>query len=193
MGPLGEARLGIAGAERVARGQGGSELAPHEREDGLQAAVQVDRAEHRLEEVGEDALLAGAAAALLAPAEARVLAELELARALGEGDAVHERRARAREVALRPVRVGLVEEAGDGEPEHRVPQELEPLVAVPLPLLVGAGRVRERGAEQLRIGEAMAEPCLDRAQRRTERVLRRGGAQASGPAIQPPPSTRSPS
>jgi hypothetical protein len=95
--------------------------------------------------------------------------------------AAHEGRARAREVALAPIRMRRVELVRDDEAEHGVAEELEALVAASAVLLVAERGVGERELAQSRVAERVAEPSLE---------LR--GAHATRPAIQPPPSTSSP-
>ena len=72
----------------------------------LEAAGEVDRAEHRLDGVGEDRGLVAAAGRLLAAAELDVLAEADLAADLGQGAGVDDRGPQLGQPALGEVGVG---------------------------------------------------------------------------------------
>jgi hypothetical protein len=66
-----------------------------------------------------------------------------------------------------------VEEVRDHEADHRVPQELERLV-VPAPaglVLVGPAAVGERAVQEVEVGEAIAEPLLERVKLLLARLL----------------------
>ena len=95
---------------------------------GVEAAVQVDRAEQRLERVGQDRLAPEAAGLQLARAEPQLLAELDLGGDHRQRLAAHQARAEARQLAL----VGGAELAehqhGDHAVEHRVAEELQSFV-----------------------------------------------------------------
>ena len=118
-------------------------------------AVEVDRAEQRLERVGEDRAATEAAALQLTAAEPQLLAEPQPARDRGQRAAAHQRRPVAAQVALVGVRVLAKQQHRDGEVEHRVAEELEPLVVA----LAGAA-VRERRVEQRRVAESVPEARL---------------------------------
>ena len=90
-----------------------------------------------------------------------MVADAQFARAARQHPRVHERGARAREVALAPARMRVVEQSRDGEIEHRVAEELEPLVAARAVELVRVRGMRERDVEQSGIGEVMAERLLE--------------------------------
>ena len=72
-----------------------------------------------------------------------------------------------RQLALVGLGEPAVEHVGDHQPEHPVAQELEPLVGAldPLGRRDGA-RMGQRAVEQVRIGEAIAEPGLQLVVRR---------------------------
>ena len=53
------------------------------------------------------------------------------------------------QIALRAIGVPVVELLGDGQPEHRVAQKLQPLVGRQPAVLVGVAAVRQRHGEQL--------------------------------------------
>ena len=82
-----------------------------------------------------------------------------------------------------------VERVRDHEIEHRVAEELEPLVAAAAVHLVGPRRVRERGARERGVAEDVAEHLVDATARRS---ARHAALTTSDSAIQPPPSTTSP-
>ena len=89
-----------------------------------------------------------------------------------------------------------VERLADHEIEHRVAEELEPLVAAIAARLVRVRGVRERDEHALAIAEFVAQRAgehvdrIGRGRRADRRVAAR--AHAAAPAIQPPPSTTSP-
>jgi hypothetical protein len=186
--PLLEARLRIRREGCSSRHEQIDEEAARERHDRVDARVEVDRRHERLEHVGEDAILVGAAGLALGATEACVRADAELARRPRQRARVDDRRPRAREVAFAPRRMGLVEQPRDSEVEHRVAEEFEPLVAAAPIDLVRIRGMRQRGREQCRIGEAMPERGLDRGARLVGARL----AHVAAASIQPPPSTRSP-
>src|SRR5262249_18402181 len=84
----------------------------------------------------------------------------------GEGALAHRVSLELRELALGEIRMALVELLRGDEPEHRVAQELQPLVVLGAPLLVGTlvGKrpVGERQLEHLDAPEAIAQPLLER-------------------------------
>ena len=91
-------------------------------------AVEVDRPDHRLDRVGHDRGLVAPAGGLLAAAEQQELAEPERAADLGQRPGVDHGRAQLGQLALGQVGVGAVEGVGDDQPQHRVAEELQPLV-----------------------------------------------------------------
>jgi hypothetical protein len=103
----------------------------------VQALVQVDRADDRLEGVREDGRLVPAPGALLALAQAHVGPELEPAGDAGQGPHVDHRGAQLGQLALG--QVGILPEEGvrHDQAEHRVAQELQPLVGRQAAVLVG--------------------------------------------------------
>src|SRR5262249_54700739 len=145
--------------------------------------IQVQRADDGLEAVREDRLLVAAGAPLLRATEPHQLAQAELARALSQAAPVHQRRARAREIAFGPARLALEQQRRDRQPEHRVAEELEALVAATAVLLVGIRRMGERRLRQLRIPEDVTDRLLE-----SQAV----GVARPAHASAPPPSTTSP-
>ena len=117
----------------------------------VEAAVEVDRAEQRLEGVGQDRGLVAAAGALLAAAEPDVAAEVELAAHLGQRAHVDHRGAQLGQLALGQVGVVAVERVGDDQAEHGVAEELQPLVGRQAAVLVGVGAVGQRPLQQARL------------------------------------------
>jgi hypothetical protein len=109
---------------------------------GLQAPVEIDRADDGLQGVGQDRGLVPAARALLAAAEPDERAEVQPARDLGQGAGVDHGGAQLRELALREVGMQAVEGVGDHQTEHGVAEELEALVGRQTAVLI---RVRAMG------------------------------------------------
>ena len=96
--------------------------------DRLEAVLEVERSERRLEQCREHVAVPRELVGVVRALAAQALAELELPRddrAAGPRDDV---RAHLRHPALRERRETVVEGARDHELEHRVPEELEPLV-----------------------------------------------------------------
>ena len=128
---------------------------------GLQAAVEEGGADQRLEGVGQDRCAQGAAAARLALAEAQRLGQAELERGPVQAVLAHQMGADAGEVALVGAAEAVEEEARDDQAQHRVAEELEPLVVVGAEAAVGQRALQER-----RIAEAVADALLERDERR---------------------------
>src|SRR5690606_35889628 len=101
--------------------------------------------------VGEDRLLLTAARQLLAATQQQVLAQLDVARDLGERRRTHQAGTALRELTLVDIRVLEVEHDRDGLAQDRVPEELEPLVVSDSAVLVRVRAVCERKGEQLGI------------------------------------------
>ena len=123
----------------------------------LDAAGEVHGADHGLDGVGQDRGLVAAAGRLLAAAELDVLAEADAAADLGERAGVDHGRAQLGQPALGQVGVAQVERLGDDDAEHRVTEELEPLVGRQPAVLVGVGPVRQRAVEQPGIQHGIPE------------------------------------
>ena len=123
----------------------------------VEAAVQVDRAEQRFERVGQDRFAAEAAGFQLARAEPQLLAELDLGSDDGERLATDQARAEARQLAL----VGGAELAehqhGDDAVEHRVAEELQPLVVGTAGATMGKRRFQQRRVTAL-VAERVEQP-----------------------------------
>src|SRR5205823_3104975 len=122
------------------------------------AAVEEHRADERLEDIRQDARLVAAAALLLALAEQDEAADIELARDRRQPGLADDLQPRDAEVALATARVARHQLVCDGEAEHRVADELEPLVIVErLRLLVAPARVTHRLLEPRAFDERVAE------------------------------------
>ena len=121
--------------------------------------AEVDRADHRLDGVGEDRGLVAAAGRLLAAAELDVLAEADAAADLGQRAGVDDRGAQLGQPALGEVGVGAVERLGDDDAEHRVAEELQALVGRQAAVLVGVRAVGEGALEQLGVQDGIPERC----------------------------------
>ncbi len=132
--------------------QARSDQVAHDVERNLKIGVQVDRADHRLQGVGEDRRAPKAARLQFAAAEAQTLAQALLGGDLGQGLAAHQGRALPRQGSLIGGGMRIVEQARNGAIQHRVAEELEPLV------VVGArAAVRERGRAERESRERVAE------------------------------------
>ncbi len=153
------AALGRVGQHRV-------EQLVHDLAGLVEAVLHVDGAEQRLQRVGEDAGLVPAAGDLLAAAEPDVRAQpvrAQPAGHVGERAHVHHRGAQLGQLPLGQVRVPVEERVGDHQAEHRVAEELQPLVGRQAAVLVRVRPVGEGATDQLGVqGDA-------------ERALQRGG------------------
>src|SRR4051794_1101532 len=137
-----------ARAERGGRCQQRVDEAADEGGRDLDAVLDVDRADQRLDGVGEDRGLVPAAAALLALAEQEVVTDAERAGDVRKRAAVDDGGTQFRELALGLVRVPVVERVGDDEAQHGVPEELQALVGRQVAVLVRVGAVRQGPLEQ---------------------------------------------
>lgn len=119
---------------------------------GVETVLEVDRADQRLGGVGEDARLLPATGHLLAPAQVEVRAEPVVPEGGGharEGVHVHDARPQLGELPLGQLGVVAVQPLGDDDREHRVAEELQPLVGGQSAVLVRVRAVGERQGEEL--------------------------------------------
>ena len=112
---------------------------------GAVATVEVDRADQRLEHVGEDLGFVAAAALLLALAEQDPVPDLDLARDLAQRGLADDLLARDAEIALVRGRKPRHQPVADHEIEDGISEEFEALVVIGawLGLLVAPGGVPE--------------------------------------------------
>ena len=89
---------------------------------------------------------------------------------VGQRAHVDHRRAQLGQLALGQVRVVAVERVGHDEPEHRVAEELQPLVVRQAAVLVGVGPVGQGAFEQVRVDDD-----ADLAEQRVQRAVARRG------------------
>ena len=128
----------------------------------VDAAIQIHRGQHRLHRVRQNGRTAAAAAALLALAQHQKVAQMQALGHLMQALLAHQRGADAGQLALRQVGVLAVQIVRRHEAQHRVAQKLQPLVAgdAHAPVLVGVGAVVQGAAQQLTVGERIAQPFL---------------------------------
>ena len=130
---------------------------------GGEAAVEIDRADQRLADVGEDCRPRAAAGIGFRGAEPDRRAEIDGARDLGAGLLAHQIGQAARQLALVGLRKSAKQHVGNDEAEHVIAKELEPLVAAgAVARALERGDVRERAVEQRRVGEPIADALLER-------------------------------
>ena len=129
---------------------------------GADAAVQIDRRQHGLHCVRHDGRPLPAAAGVLALAQLQVGAQLQLLGHLHQAALTHQGRPGTGQVALRQVRMGPVEIVGGDHAQHRVPQELQPLVALSAGVLVliGVGAVSQCVLQQGPVLKGIAQLLL---------------------------------
>ena len=127
------------------------------------AAVEIDRADQRLADVGEDRRPRARAGIGFRGAEPDRRAEVDRARDLGAGFLAHQIGQAARQLALVGARKGAKQHVGNDEAEHVVAKKLETLVAADAAArALERGNVRERAVEQGRVSEAIADALLER-------------------------------
>jgi hypothetical protein len=123
----------------------------HEAAGGVETVLEVHRADERLGGVGEDARLGAPAGQLLAAAQVEMRTQPVVTEGgghAGEGVHVHHARPQLGELPLGQLRVVAVEPFGDNDREHRVAEELQPLVGGQPAVLVRVGTMREREGEE---------------------------------------------
>ena len=122
---------------------------------GGEPGVQVVGADDRFQAVGEDGLLRPSARVLLALADEDEIVHAQAAGDLREARLAHDEALDPRQLPFRLVRKRRIHVLGHDEPEHRVAEELQALVVLPvLPRLVGEGAMREGLVEELQPPEA---------------------------------------
>ena len=127
---------------------------------GVEAAVEEGGADQRLERVGQDRRALRAAAAGFALGQAQHLRQAERQRGAVQAVLAHQVGAHARQVAFVRAGEALVQQRRDGQVQHRVAEELEPLV------VVGAeAAVRQRARQQRGLRKAMAQALLQGVER----------------------------
>jgi hypothetical protein len=130
---------------------------------GVDAAVEEDRRDDRLEQVGEQRVLLPPSGLLLADTQEDGIPHLEQARSRRQARRADQVGAHLRERSLVELREVAEEQVADDEPEHGIAQELERLV-VPDGGVLGLVRVRlvrQCPAEQVGPLEAVAEPFFE--------------------------------
>src|SRR3954451_3778728 len=126
----------------------GVEEPVHEPGGLVEPEVEVDRAQERLEGVGEDRVLVVAAGRLLAAAQPHEGPEPELAADLRQSAHVDHGGPQLGQLTLRQLGVVAEKRVGDDQAEHGVAEELQPLVGGQPAVLVGVGPVGQRAVEQ---------------------------------------------
>ena len=121
----------------------------------VEPAVDVRRADHRLERIGEDRGPAKAAALQFPLTEPEVVPEREIRCQLVKALFAHEARAQARKLALPQGLESRVQLGGDDAVEDAVAEELQALV-----VRSAVAAVRQRLLEQPGIPEAVAQRVL---------------------------------
>ena len=148
--PLLQRRLGVGGLGCRRSLELAAPVPAHHRARLVVAGLQEDGAEQRLAGVRQDRLLVAPAAAGFRLAQHQRGPEIERARHVGAGAAAHQAVVEAGELALVGRRVDLAQQLGDGEPQHPVAQELEPLVVAALGRGLAHAGMRQRLLEQRR-------------------------------------------
>ena len=126
---------------------------------GLPAKIHVDRAHERLERRREQGWADAAAALGLALPQKEECAEVEARGKSGEPRGADDGGAARRKHALVIGGMAPVERLGDGEADHRVPEELQPFVVPPgrIRMLVQPAAVDECLRERLAVPDRKAE------------------------------------
>ena len=127
----------------------------------LHAAVQIQGGDDGLKGIGHHAGAGAAAAALLAPAQTQILAQIDLLCKLEQRTLADQAGTDAGQVALRPVGVGVEQIICRDDLQHAVAQKFQPLVVLQRrAALVGVAGVGERRLQQLRILELVTNNCF---------------------------------
>ena len=122
------------------------------------AAVQIDRRQHRLHRVGLDGGPVPSAAGLLPFAQAQVLPQVQLCGHLHQALFAHQSRPGTGQLPLGQVGVVAVQVVGHHHAQNGISQKLQPLVALELaPALVGTGAVGQGVFQQGRILERVSQ------------------------------------
>ena len=158
--------LGVLGpAADFRAGDDLAEQALHQRLRGIEAGIEEDRADQRLQRIGQDGGALRATAARLALGQAHHLGQAELQRHAVQAVLAHQVRAHARQVAFVGAGEALEQQAGNGQAQHRIAEEFQAFV------VVGAeAAVRQRPGEQLRLAEAVADAGLEFVESLVHRV-----------------------
>ena len=123
------------------------------------APVQVHGGQYRLHRVGGDGGTGAASAGLLALPQLQIGAQLQHLGHLRQALLAHQGGPGAGQIPLRQVGVGAVQVVGHHHAQHRIPQKLQPLVALhPFgPVLIGIGAVGEGVFQQGPVGKPITQ------------------------------------
>ncbi len=119
--------------------------------------IQVDGADQRFHGVGENRRLLPTSGLILAFAEQKGVADIELGRQLGQGGRVDHRSPHFGQLSLRHLGIGPVQVVGDDQAEHGVTEELQPLVRAGSGILGAPGPVGQRPGEQVGVADSPPE------------------------------------
>ena len=129
-----------------------------QRPDRLHAAIEVDRRDQRLEQVGEDRRRHRSILYRKPFSHDQEVDQLQLLTEPAAGLAAHHHRLNASQVSLERIGERAVEPLADEKSQNRVAEKLKPLVGGQ-PMLCPGG-VRQGGDEQGRVAEIMSDPPL---------------------------------
>ena len=135
------------------------EQAAHQLVGLVKAGIQVHRANHGLQRIGQDGRPLLSARARFALAQAQQLGQAQHHGQLVQGVLLDQIGAHARQIAFGQLAQLLVQQAGDRQIEHRVAQKLEAFVVVGEKL-----RCVSACGKQFRIGKLMLQALLQRLQ-----------------------------
>src|SRR5580700_5198823 len=126
------------------------------------AAVEIDRADQRFADVGQDGRALAAASIGLRRAELDRSTELDGDGDLGAGLLAHQIGEPARQLAFVGFGEGAEQHVGNHQAEHMIAEELEPLIgAGAVARALERGNVGERAIEQRAVLEAVADALLE--------------------------------
>ena len=155
--PFLQAGLGIAGVT-VHRADPPAPQPQHKSAGGIETAVLIDRRDHRLQRIAQQRLFAPPARQHLGPAQFQHIAQPYPARHIGTGFLADQRVETGGKLAFACVRVGRQQRLGHHQPQHPVPQKLQPLVVRPGG--GGEGGMRHRPKQQVWPVKAVAKAAL---------------------------------
>ncbi len=139
---------------------------------GLEATVNVDRADNGFERVRDDRRLGAPAGTLFPPPETKMRTETKIHSQIGERFGAHHSGFRLGQMPLGTAGELMVEKIGDDQAKDRVAKELEPFVAGPVIVLGTPRTMRDRQLELVGITEPIPQSVLQRRQRRSGQRLK---------------------
>ena len=129
---------------------------------GLEPSVHKHRADDRLEGIGQGRAAGPATAGIFTTAENDVLPQLKTPRLPGQRRSIHQLSPRLGQSPLTQPRKPLVKLRSNGQLDHRIPQELQPLIVVlPPTFFMRHGRMRQSQGQERWIAKTVPQSDLE--------------------------------